>query len=438
MNGAMVGFMAPISKGHVMAAQDREFNYTLTTAKISAAKPREKPYPLSDGGGLFLEVLPTGAKIWRYSYRFDGKRSKVTIGPYPAIEIKDARDKHAEHRRVLVGGADPGRVKRNDKAESKAKAARTDTFEVFARLWIKETLFHRSEHTRKLTVGWLERDVFPRIGALPLGDVRPADVLAIVEGLRDVPTTANRVLAIMAQIFNYGIRKLLLTSNPTVAVRGAVVAPAVEHYRPLSPKEVPGFLNALDDCGAHLGTKLAVKLCMLAVVRKANVTMARWEHFDLEAREWTIPGRGAGGDGLMKMKRPHRVYLSKQAVDVVKQAREISGGSPWLFPSIYKASQPMGEQTINHMFGRLYTMGLAPDFKPHGLRSTASTLLNESGLFRGDVVERILAHEQGGVRGIYNVAEYATERAEALQWYADHLDKLRKGADVIPLPQRAA
>lgn len=248
-------------------AQNREFNYTLTTTKVAAAKPREKPYPLTDGGGLFLEVLPTGAKTWRYSYLFGGKRRKVTIGPYPAISIPEARDKHAELRKVLVNGADPARKKQQDKAEAAAVAARADDFESFARVWVKETLFHRSEHTRKLTVGWLERDVFPRIGALPLGDVRPADVLAIVESLREVPSTANRVRAILQQIFNYGIRKLLLTANPAIAVRGTVVQPPVKHYRPLTPQEVPVFLNALDACGAHPGTKLAVKLAMLAVVQ---------------------------------------------------------------------------------------------------------------------------------------------------------------------------
>lgn len=419
-------------------AQDREFNYTLTTTKVAAAKPREKPYPLTDGGGLFLEVLPTGAKTWRYSYMFGGKRRKVTIGPYPAVSIPEARDKHADYRKTLVGGADPARKKQQAKAEAVAVAARADDFESFARVWVKETLFHRSEHTRKLTVGWLERDVFPRIGALPLGDVRPADVLAIVESLRDTPSTANRVRAILQQIFNYGIRKLLLTANPAIAVRGTVVQPPVKHYRPLTPQEVPVFLNALDACGAHAATKLAVKLAMLAVVRKANVAKARWEHFDLEAGEWTIPGRGVGGDGLMKMERPHRVYLSRQALEVVKQARALSDGSPWLFPSIFKGGQPMGEQTMNHLFTRLYAMGLADDFKPHGLRSTASTMMNEAGHIRGDVVEKILAHEQQGVRGVYNVAEYAKERAEALQWYADHLDKLRRGADVIPLAHRAA
>ena len=419
-------------------AQDREFNYTLTTTKVAAAKPREKPYPLTDGGGLFLEVLPTGAKTWRYSYMFGGKRRKVTIGPYPAVSIPEARDKHADYRKTLVGGADPARKKQQAKAEAVAVAARADDFASFARLWVKETLFHRSEHTRKLTVGWLERDVFPRIGALPLGDVRAADVLAIVESLREVPSTANRVRAILQQIFNYGIRKLLLTANPATAVRGAIVSPDPKHYRPLTPKEVPLFLNALDACGAHVGTKLATKLIMLTVVRKANVVMARWEHFDLEAGEWTIPGRGAGGDGLMKMERPHRVYLSRQALEVVRQARALSEGSPWLFPSIFKGGQPMGEQTINHLFGRLYAMGLAGDFKPHGLRATASTMMNEAGHIRGDVVEKVLAHEQGGVRGVYNVAEYAKERAEALQWYADHLDKLRRGADVIPLAHRAA
>lgn len=420
-----------------MTTQDREFKTRLSTLAIKSAKPRDKPYPLSDGGGLFLEVLPTGAKVWRYSYRFEGRRSKVTIGPFPEIGLAQARELHLAQRKILVAGADPARVKRNDKAARTAKAARADTFEAFTRLWIKETLFHRGEHGRKQTVAWLERDVFPKIGALQLGDVQPADVLAIVEGLRDTPTTANRVRAILGQIFNYGIRKLLLTANPAQAVRGAVVAPEVEHYRPLTPKEVPGFIRALDECGAHQATKLAVKLAMLTVVRKANVTMARWEHFNLEAREWTIPGRGAGGDGLMKMKREHCVYLSRQAVDVVLKARELSGDSPWLFPSIYKASQPMGEQTINHLFTRLYAMGVAEDFKPHGLRSTASTMMNESGLVRYDVVNKIMAHKEPGVRGVYNRAEYAKERAEALQWYADHLDRICKGADVIELPQRA-
>ena len=212
-----------------MATQDREFNSKLSTLKIESAKPRDKAYPLSDGGGLFLEVLPSGAKVWRYSYRIDGRRSKVTIGPYPEISLKAARQQHLGHRKILVGGADPARVKRNDKSEAKAKAARTDTFEAFARVWIKETLFHRSEHTRKQTVAWLERDVFPKIGALPLGDVRPADVLAIVENLRAFPTTARRVQSIMEAVFNYGVRKLLLTANPAVAMRGAVVALSLIH-----------------------------------------------------------------------------------------------------------------------------------------------------------------------------------------------------------------
>ena len=417
-------------------AQDREFNYKLTTIRIKGAKPREKPFPLTDGGGLFLEVLPTGAKTWRYSYLFGGKRRKVTIGPYPVISISEARDKHAELRRVLVSGADPARKKQQDKAAAAAVAARADGFETFARRWVAETLAHRSEHTRKLTVGWLERDVFPRIGALPLGAVQPADVLTIVESLREKPSTANRVRAILQQIFNYGIRKLLLTTNPAIAVRGTVTQPDAKHYRPLSPHEVPVFFSALETCGAHVSTKLATRLLVLTAVRKANVAWARWEHFDLEAGEWTIPGRGAGGDGLMKMPRAHRVYLSRQALEVVREARALSEGSPWLFPSIFKGGQSMGEATINHLFKRLYALGLAEDFKPHGLRATASTLMNEAGHIRGDVVEKILAHDQGGVRGIYNVAEYAKERAEAMQWYADHLDKLRRGADVIPLQAR--
>lgn len=412
-------------------AQQREFNYRLTTPKIDAAKPKDKPYKLTDGGGLFLEVLTTGSRIWRYSYRHAGKRTKVTIGPYPSVGIAAARDAHAKHRETLYSdGANPAQVKQVVRRQQQAKGT---TFEDFARLWVQETLFYRGEHTRKLTVGWLERDVCPRIGKLSLNEVQPSHVLEIVEALRDKPSTASNVQGILQRIFNYAIRKLLMQSNPALAVRGAVEVPPVTHYRPLAEREVPGFLQALEDCGAHMGTKLAVWLCMLAVVRKGNVTKARWEHFDLDAAEWTIPGRDAGGNGNMKMERPHRVYLSRQAVEVVRQARALSEGSPWLFPSIFKRSQPMGQETINHLFTRLYDMGVASDFKPHGLRSTASTFMNEAGHIRGDVVEKILAHEQKGVRGVYNVAEYAKERREALQWYADRLDQLREGAEVIPL-----
>ncbi len=411
----------------------REFNYTLTTVKINAAKPRGKPYPLADGGGLFLEVLPSGSKVWRYSYRVGGKRTKVTIGPYPTITIPAARDAHADHRRQLLAGEDPARQKQQAKAEAVAKAARADAFRAFAQVWIRDTLSTRSEAYRKQTVGILERNAYPRIGDLALSDVTPADVLAVVEALRDTPATAIRLHEIILHVYNYAIRKLLVTSNPAIAVRGVIKRPPVEHYRPLQPAEIPGFLSALESCGAHAGTKLAVHLLMLTAVRKANVTMARKEHFNLDAAEWEIPGRGEGGDGRMKMRKPHRIYLSRQALAVVHEAWALSGASPWLFPSIFKGGQPMGEATINHLFKRLHALGLADDFKPHGLRSTASTILNEAGLFRPDVIEKILAHEKGDVRSIYNVAEYAAERRQALQWYADHLDKLRKGADVVPI-----
>lgn len=411
----------------------REFNYTLTNAKIIGAKPRDKAYPLADGGGLFVEVLPSGSKVWRYSYRAGGKRTKVTIGPYPAIGIAAARDAHADYRRQLLAGADPALQKQRAKAEAVAKAARDDTFRAFAQVWVKDTLFYRSEAYRKQTIGMLDRHAYPIIGNLSLGSILPADVLAVVEAARDTPTTAVRLREIVEHVFNHAIRKLLVTSNPAVAVKGVVKRPEVEHYRPLQPTEIGPFLRAVEVCGAHISTKLAVKLLVLTVVRKANIAMARKEHFDLDAGEWSIPGRGEGGDGLMKMKRSHRVHLSRQALALVQQAWALSGESPWLFPSIFKGGQPMGECTINHLFKRLYALGVADDFKPHGLRATASTILNESALFRSDVIERILAHDKGDVRSIYNVAEYAAERREALQWYADHLDeRMREGVIVAP------
>ena len=328
--------------------------------------------------------------------------------------------------------------KQRQKKASRAKAAPMHTVELFAQRWVTETMFHRSEKTRKNTISMLERSVFPTIGSIPIEEVRPAQILDIMEGMRDTPATANRVRAMLERIFNYAIRKLLLTQNPAVAMRGAVVVPPAKNYRPLTVREIPVFLKALDACAGHPGTKLAVRLAMLAVVRKANVAMARWEHFDLEEGEWTIPGRSVGGDGKMKMERDHRVYLSRQAMEVVNSARDLSEGSPWLFPSMYDAKLPLGDTTINHLFARLYALGVASDFKPHGLRSTASTIMNEAGHIRSDVIECILAHVQPGVRGIYNLAEYAEERRQALQWYADRLDAICKGADVIPMVGKAA
>lgn len=410
----------------------RTINYTLTDNKIKAVKVKAKPYPLADAGGLYVDVLTSGSKVWRYSYRIDGKRTKVTIGNYPAIGIKAARDAHEGFIAMLATGINPARQKQIDKIERLAKVTQEQTFKSFAGLWIKEKLTLLTARSQKQTTAWLNNDVFPVIGALPLGTVHASDILKLLEGMRNTPTKANNIRAIIERIYQYGAQKLLVTYNPAVAMQGLIDQPPATHYQPLQTNEIRNFLQAVRTCGAHQGTKIAVELLMVTAVRKDNVSKARWEHIDMEAKTWTIPGRTIGANGYMKAPRPHTVYLSTQALALLEKARYLSGESQWVFPSVQKLSEPMVEQAINHLFSRLRAAGDIPQgIKPHGLRSTASTIMNEHHI-APDVVEVILAHkEKNATRGSYNRAQYVNDVAVALQWYADKLDKLVAGADVI-------
>ena len=417
-----------------MAPTVRSINYTLTDKAVLAAKPKAKPYPVADGGGLFLEVLVSGSRVWRYSYRIDGKRTKVTIGPYPEWTITAARDKHREYREAVAKGIDPARKKQIDKIETAAAEVQAETFETFAQTWLIQKMRSATDRTRKQTIGWLTNDVYPAFGKLPLGDVHARDVLKLLESMRNTPTKATTIRAIIERIFNYAAQKLLVTYNPAVSMKGLIDKPKSKNYTPLLPPQIRGFMEAIRTCGAHQGTKLAVEFLMLTVVRKDNVCQARWAHFDLLAKTWTIPGCTVGGNGFMKAERPHTVYLSRQALVILEKARELSNGSEWVFPSVNKLALPMTQVAINHLFSRLRSTGDIPaDFKPHGLRGTASTMMNEHGIGK-DVVENILAHkEKDATRGAYNHAKYINEVTDALQWYADRIDKLATGADVIPL-----
>lgn len=419
---------------HIMAHSPRAVNYTLTDKKVLALKPRDKPYPVADGGGLLVEVLTSGSKVWRYSYGFNGKRTKVTIGAYPAVTIKAARDAHETLRETLATGVDPARQKKLDKIEALATVTKSQTFETFAWIWFAEKQSHATARTRKQNMGWLVKDVFPVIGSIPLGEVHASDILKLLEGMRNTPTKANNIRANIERVYQYAAQKLLVTHNPATAMKGLIDKPPATHYAPLKPSEIHGFVEAVRTCGAHQGTRLAVEFLMLTVVRKDNVCKARWEHIDLVAKTWTIPGRTVGGNGYMKADRPHTVYLSTQALALLEKAKNLSGTSQWVFPSVQKLSESMTDVAINHLFSRLRATGSIPaDFRPHGLRSTASTMMNEHGIMP-DVVEAILAHkEKNTTRGSYNHATYTQAVTEALQWYADRIDKLVAGADVIQL-----
>lgn len=417
--------------GSIMAPIPRALNYTLTDRKIAKASPIEKPYPLTDGGGLYLDVMPGGSKVWRYSYRIDGKRTKTTIGPYPLITIKEARDRHENLRRQLLDGINPARQKQIDKIEA-AAVEQTQTFKDFAQVWLAEQQDAISQRTLKQTTNWLNGNIYPAFGSVPLGKVHAADVRDLLETMRNTPVKANSVRSIVERIYKYAALKLLVSYNPATPMKGLVKVPKATHYRPLSVAEIGPFVEAVRTCNAHIGTRIAVEFLMLAVTRKDNVCKARWAHIDMENRTWTIPGRTVGGNGYMKMPEPHTVYLSDQAISLLERARELSASSEWVFPSVFQQSKPMAECSINHLLSRLKADGSCPaDIAPHGLRSTFSTLANEGGIIF-DVVEVCLAHhERNAVRAAYNRAKYATQCREALQWYANQIDQIVKGADVL-------
>ena len=411
--------MAPI-RGPV-----RSVNYTLKPATIDSAKPRDKAYPLTDGGGLYVDVLPTGSKVWRFKYHHGGKREKVTIGAYPQIGIKAARDRHEALRTELAEGRSPAKAKRAQKAEREVAAARDVTFAAFARRWIDETLFYRSAGYRAQTVRWLDQHVNPKIGDRALAAVTPAEILDIIEGLRDTAVTAERVRTVIQQVYNHAIRKLIVTSNPATPLRGLVKRPPVQNHRHLTERELGAFWRGLAVQGAHASTLAAARLLMLTMTRKNELLRATWPEFDLDAAQWDIPAE------RMKNRKPHRVFLSRQAVAILRQLQPLTGHGAYVFPSIFRGSVPMADATLNHLIKRI-DFGV-PEFSPHGTRGTAATMLREHG-FAKDVVELLLAHSEADATvAAYSHMQLADERRRALQFLADRIDTIAAGAAVVPL-----
>lgn len=394
-------------------------NYTLTPTRINNAKAKARLYKLSDGGGLFVEVSTTGQKTWRYQYRFAGSRRDVKIGRYPEIGVADARARHFELRSLLERGVDPAEVRRQETAERRQQAKDSqpaaDQFEAFSRRWIRERLMTRSETYRNQIESRLERFVWPAIGEKPLGGVRPADVLAIIEDLRGTPKTAEGVRQHIQQIYNYAIQKLLVEVNPALPLRGVIEVPAAEHHRHLTEPELGAFWRSVAKQGAHFVTIAATRMLMYTMCRKSEVLRARWREFDLERAQWDIPAE------RMKMKAPHTVPLARQAVALLGAMPGEHKGPELLLPSPFYPGKPMSENTLNSALAR---MGFKGEHTAHGFRALFSTIANERG-HDADAIERQLAHvERNQVRAAYHRATYLAQRRELMQWWADWLDGL--------------
>jgi len=391
----------------------------LSDSKLRTLKPRQASYQVADGGGLFAEVLPSGSISFRFQYRIDGRKERLVIGTYPAMSLQRARQIHREHQTMVELGQSPARHVQQQKTIKRAGAV--DDVEGFARSWFEKWSVGKGDSTVGHTKGWLEADVFPVIGRVPVREVTAAQILSVVDRIkgRGAAQSARRVRGILKQIFDYAVDRLLILNNPVDRIRARSVAGVSERDRVLNSTEISAFLRALENDSCREQSKIALKLLLITLVRKRELLTARWENVDLEVGVWMIPRTKTG--------KPHEVYLSPQAREYFERLKEMARGSPFVLPHISRLEHPMAPSTLNELLRRLMDRGVKglDHFTVHDLRRTASTHLHEHG-FDPTIIEKTLGHTIKGVAGIYNRAEYREQRRNMLQQWADTIDTWMK------------
>jgi integrase len=406
----------------------------LNDAAIRRAKAGKSPFKLTDSHGLYLEIRPTGAKLWRYRYRIDGKENVFAAGEY-CVAPNGETPEQAEHRRkggrltlaearvlrlewrgLVKQGKHPAHERQARKAEQILEGG--NTFEAVAREWLAKKGKSWTQRNRDRIERTLKREVFKSIGKLPIRSVSPAHILAIMQRVEaaGAPTMAILIRQWCYRIFNHAIATLRAGTNPAAGdIREAVKPPPVRNHPALTRDDFPVLMERLAGYKGERATVLALRLLVLTFVRSAELRGAEWKEFDLDRAEWRIPV------ARMKMRQPHIVPLSTQAVALLRNLHSLTGRSRFLFPNSRDPNGFMAATTLNAALVRL---GYGGKFSPHGFRATASTILNEMG-FRPDWIERQLAHKsRDTVRAIYNRAEYLAERTQMMQQWADMVDTM--------------
>lgn len=403
----------------------------LTDTAIRKTKPSAKPLKLSDGLGMYLLVKPDGGRYWRLDYRHSGKRKTLALGVYPEVSLADARERRASARKLLANDIDPGVARKESKqAQLKATAPPTDTFEAVARTWMARQ--DVAEVTANKNRWIMETFLFPEIGSHPIAEITPRILLDALRKIEDTGKldTASRAKIKAGQVFRYALLEGKVENDPTASLRGALKPPKPKHHSAVTdPSRIGELLRAIDGFSGQFVTLAALKLAPLVFVRPGELRKAKWPEFDLDGAIWRIPGE------RMKMKAPHVVPLSTQAVTVLRELLPLTGTDGYLFPSVRTSMRPMSENTINAALRRL---GYGKDeMTGHGFRSMAASRLNEMG-WNADAIERQLAHaESNKVRAAYtHAAQYLEERTRMMQAWADYLDGLRNGATVIPIRRK--
>lgn len=396
-------------------------------AKCPEGKARER---YADSGGLYLEVLPTGTRRWRWKYRFAGKEKRLALGIYPEVPLSQARRERDTARETLRAGIDPVQAKHDAKAALVLR--HENDLESVARAWWNHWKGTKTKRHADYVLRRLEADVFPVLGKVPVADITAPKLLLVAKKIeaRDAIDIAKRALQTCGQIMRYAVAHGLIERNPAADVKpGDALKPRKKvSYARLDAKDLPTLLRRIDVYHGSPVTRLAIQLMALTFVRTGELIAAAWEEFDLDAAEWRIPAE------RMKMRTPHVVPLSTQAVEIVKTLQELRNLSPLLFPGERDHERPMSNNTILKALER---MGYKHRMTGHGFRGIASTVLHEHG-FDHAHIELQLAHmERNKVSAAYNFATYLPQRRRMMQWWADHLDQLRGSAPAPALPIRA-
>lgn len=396
----------------------------LTDTEARKARPTATPYKLADSGGLYLAVMPGGGKLWRWKYRFEGAEKLMALGGYPEVSLAAARDRHAEGRRLLAAGVDPMERRK----EAKAEGASETRFQKVAEEWHRHWLVGKSVRHADYVLRRLNADVFPAIGDTAISEIEAPALVAMVKAIegRGANDIAKRVLETTGQVFRYAIAHGKATRNPAADIRPSDILKSTRkaNYARVDAKELPNLLRAIEVYQGTPVTRLAIRLMAHTFVRTGELIGARWEEFDFEAKRWNIPAE------RMKMRTPHIVPLSSQALEVLAMLRSVTGERVFLFPGDRNAKKPMSNNTILKALER---MGYKGRMTGHGFRGIASTVLHEQG-FVHDHIELQLAHApRNAVSAAYNHALYLAPRTKMMQWWSNYLETQQRGAKVLEM-----
>lgn len=385
----------------------------LNARQVDAAKPKEKAYKLADGAGLYLEVVPSGSRYWRMKYRFNGKEKRMAFGVYPAVSLAQARALRDEAKKKLAEGIDPSFAKKEEKLVRDVRLH--NTFQAVALEWHGTKVSRWSEGYASDIIEAFNKDIFPYIGQQPVNEIKPLVLLNVLRRMesRGATEKAKKIRQRCSEVFRYAIVTGRAEYNPAADLTSAMSGHESKHYPFLTVEELPDFFKALSGYTGSPLIVLAARLLILTGVRTGELRGAFWSEFDLEKAVWEIPAE------RMKMKRPHLVLLSTQALEIVQQLKVMSGQYPLVFPGRNDPRKTMSEASINQVFKRI---GYTGKVTGHGFRHTMSTILHEEG-FNTAWIETQLAHvDKNAIRGTYNHALYLEGRKEMMQWYGDYVD----------------